>query len=180
MKRQAWRSCRVWQREMCCWFMKNAPCFLGLSNPSVLWARTGLFNWWALTLLASKDKPFMLVFLLLFPAPTEHLFLHHPCSNPKSFARDGVPTCSKAWQICWAESHPLKPIPSSVLAFPGLPSSLLQLHWVHSVPALLFTPTGLSITPGSTSCSRQSRIYRELESKEHFLCWRCLLICKYD
>lgn len=46
--------------------------------------------------------------------------------------------------------------------------------------ALLLTPTGLSFTPGSSSCSRQSRTYRELESKGHFLCWRCLLIYKYD
>lgn len=105
-----------------------------LSSPLVLWARTGLFNWWALRPLAFKDQPFMLVFLPLFPASTEHLFLHHPCSNPMFFARDGVPTCRKVWQICWAESHPLQPIPSSVLAFPRLPPSLLQLHRVHSVP----------------------------------------------
>lgn len=99
---------------------------------SVLWARTGLFNWWALILLAFKDQPFMLVSLLIFPAPTEHLFLHHPCSNPVFFVRDGVPMCRKLWQIHWAESHPLKPIPSSVLAFPQLPSSLLQLLCLNS------------------------------------------------
>lgn len=148
-----------------------------LSNPSVLWARTGLFHWWALTLLAFKDQPFMSVFLLLFPAPAQHLFLHPPCSNPVSFARDGVPMCRKPWQICWAESHPLKPIPSSVFAFPRLLSSLLQLLWVHSLPVQHWARLPFCSHPRASASPQaqppardKSRIYREMESKGHFLC----------
>lgn len=91
-----------------------------LSNPPVLWARTGLFNWWALRLLALKDHPSMLVFSYS-SSPNRAPVFASPRPNAMSFSRDGVPTCRKVWQICWAESHPLKPIPSSVLAFPSSP-----------------------------------------------------------
>lgn len=45
MEQRAGRSCRAWQCEMCGWFMKNAPCCVEQpSNPSVLWATTGLLT----------------------------------------------------------------------------------------------------------------------------------------
>lgn len=131
-------------------------------------------------LLAFRHQPFMLVSLLPFPPLTKHPSFNHLALTQSPLLWTELPHAEKSSESAGLRVTLLSLSSVHVLALSRLLSSFLHLCRIQAMPVQCWWAARLSITTLPFSCLRQSRTYRELESKGHFLCWRCLLICKYD